>query len=108
MLAAILAVAGVVLLIVWAVTETGGTRDDEAVRILRSRFARGEMDAAQFAAAPQTLGGTAPTPRRRSMLLMGVGFLSAGLILLLLAGSLMGAMIGPEMVRMTHAPTPSA
>jgi hypothetical protein len=107
MLAAILTVAGVVLLIVWAISETGGVGEGEAVQILRSRYARGDIDEGQFAAARATLGGPAPTARRRRLLVLGVSFLLAGLLLGLVASSsLMGGMMGPPMMRMLE-PSPT-
>ena len=53
-------IAGVVLLVVWLVRQSRGRPapaggDDRALTILRERFARGEIDAAQFEQIRRTL-----------------------------------------------------
>ena len=42
----LLFIAGVVLIVAWAVGRFGSGADDEPARSLRASFARGEMDAA--------------------------------------------------------------
>src|SRR5881409_2674802 len=50
MLAAVLFIVGVVALILWAIgTTPGRPADDDAMEILRARYARGEIDDEQFA-----------------------------------------------------------
>ena len=41
-------VAGIVLIIAWIIQAGGRGSEDEPLRELRSRFARGDIDAAQF------------------------------------------------------------
>ena len=66
LLGCILLVVGIVVLIAWAMGRAGHTNpaaqvhaprstDDDAVEVLRVRFARGEMTADEFLAAKQTL-----------------------------------------------------
>ena len=49
MLAGVLFVVGIVLIVVWAIGgAVGRPGEDEAIALLRARFARGEIDAAAF------------------------------------------------------------
>jgi plastocyanin len=112
MAAAILFIVGTVLLIVWAI-DSGRTRggDDEAIQILRARFARGEIDDDQLTTAKETLGRSqrSTTPSRGSLLL-GAGLLIAGLILGLIGWASFGGyggMMGPGMMGMM-GPAPTA
>lgn len=47
--------AGVIVLIVWAVGRSAGSRDDRALDILKERFARGEIDRDEFEARRREL-----------------------------------------------------
>jgi len=80
MLAGLAFMVGVVLVVIWAIQRAGGGPDDDALAALRGRFARGEIDAAQFEEMRRVLG---PTERPR-------GRDSAGLIgLLLIVGAIL-------------------
>ena len=63
MLAGLALMVGVVLIVVWAVQRAGGGPEDDALTALRGRFARGEIDAAQF---EEMRRGTWPIPSRTS------------------------------------------
>jgi putative membrane protein len=56
MVAGALLVLGVILIVIWAVQRGGGMGDDDAMRILRERFARGEIDVAQFEERRRVVG----------------------------------------------------
>lgn len=64
MLAGLALVVGVVLVVVWAIQRAGGGPEDDAMTALRSRFARGDVDAAQFEEMRRVLGST-ERPRGR-------------------------------------------
>ena len=106
MLAALLVVIGLLALIA-SVFGASGNAPDEALTILRARFARGEIDADQFASAKAALGDQ-PSRRQssRTTLILGAAVLVGGLLAAALAwaatggpGSMMGAgmmgMMGP-------------
>lgn len=63
----------VIILVIWVVSvllspsrrnppPTNGPREDSAMRILRERYARGEIDTEQFEQARRTLEGGGPSP----------------------------------------------
>ena len=100
MLAALLIVVGLVAAIAAAFGGTAKDRDD-AIQILRARFARGEIDADAFDKAKATLGAepTGRAPRR--LLIIAIGLLIAGAGIAWLAsagiwgaGGMMGGMMG--------------
>ena len=111
MLAAVLFIVGVVALILWAIgTTPGRPADDDAMEILRARYARGEIDDEQFAKAKGTLGESHPRSPRPRGLLVGAALLVAGLILGLLAWASFdgyGGMLGFGMMGMM-GPGPTA
>jgi plastocyanin len=80
MLAGLAFMVGVVLIVIWAIQRAGGGPDDDALAALRARFARGEIDAAQFEEMRRVLGPP-ERPRRRD----GVGLIG----LLLIAGAIL-------------------
>ena len=77
-------IAGVVLVVVWIVGAAVRGADDEPMRELRSRFARGEIDAAQFEEMRRVLGASA-RPRAGGRL----GLLG----LVLVGGALLGGIL---------------
>lgn len=92
-------IAGVVLVIVWAVGTYGRGSDDEALRELRSRFARGEIDTTQFEEMRRVLGAS-ERPRTAGRLgllglLLIVGALVAGILLSWFGPYGWGSMMGP-------------
>lgn len=94
-----LAFAGVVLVVVWAVHAAGRGVEDEPLRELSIRFARGEIDAAQFEEMRRVLGAP-ERPRTGARLgliglLLIVGALAAGLLLSWLGPGGWGPMMGP-------------
>lgn len=110
MLATLLVVIGMVMLIASALSSSGNARD-EALNILRARFARGEIDADQFANTKAALGDQ-PSRRRpaRARLVVGIavlvgGFLAAALAWAATGGS--GWMMGSGMMGMM-GPAPTA
>ncbi len=111
MLAAILVVAGLVVLVVAVLGGVASTsHDDEAVTILRARFARGEIDANQFAAANEALGPARQRQAGSTALARGVVVLASGLIAGLLAWASFGGfsgMMGVGMMGMM-GPAPTA
>ena len=77
-------VVGVVLIVVWAIQRAGGGAEDDTLAALRVRFARGEIDAAQFDEMRRVLG-SAERPRGRDRvgligLLLIVGALLAWIV----------------------------
>lgn len=101
MLAALLIVVGLVAAIS-AAFGGSATDGDDALRILRARFARGEIDADAFDKAKATLGAE-PTGRRapRRLLIVAIVVLIAGAAIAWLAsggiwgpGGMMGGMMG--------------
>lgn len=105
LLQAVLWVIGIVLLVVWAIgAATGRSDDDEAMALLRGRFARGEIDGATFEQARQTLGATGQRGgRSRTPAIAGLVLVAIALAVGLLAGALapagagwsVGGMMGP-------------
>jgi plastocyanin len=108
MLAGVLFVVGIVLLVVWAIGAAVGRSDeDEAIALLRARFARGEIDPAAFEQARQTLGATRPSGLRSGTpAIVGLVLVAIALVAGLLAGALTpagagwspGGMMGPSMM----------
>jgi len=91
-------ITGVVLVVVWAVQAAGRGSDDEPLRELRSRFARGEIDAEQFEEMRRVLGAS-QRPRNGARLgllglLLIVGALVAGVLLGWLGPNGWGSMMG--------------
>lgn len=80
MLAGLAFMVGVILIVIWAIQRAGGGREDDAMTALRARFARGEIDAAQFEEMRRVLGPT-ERPRGRD----GVGLIG----LLLIVGAIL-------------------
>ena len=110
MLAALLVVIGVVVLIASGFGSSGNARD-EALDILRGRFARGEIDADQFASAKASLGDQ-PSRREpaRATLFVGIAVLVGGLLTAALAWAATGGpgwMMGPGLMGMM-GPAPTA
>lgn len=117
MLAGVLFVVGIAVLVVWAIGAAVGRPDeDEAIALLRARFARGEIDAAAFEQARQTLGATRPRGgRSRTPAIVGLALVAIALVAGLLAGALtpagagwsFGGMMGPWMMG-GHGVAPTA
>ncbi len=108
MLAGVLFVVGIAVLVVWAIgAAVGRPGEDEAIALLRARFARGEIDAAAFEQARQTLGATRPSGgRSRTPAIVGLALVAIARVAGLLAGALTPAgdgwslrgMMGPWMM----------
>jgi len=108
MLAGVLFVVGSAVLAVWTIGAAAGRPvEDEATALLRARFARGEIDAAAFEQARQTLGATRPSGGRgRTPAIVGLALVAIALVAGLLAGALtpagagwsFGGMMGPWMM----------
>src|SRR2546426_4613930 len=109
MLSAVLVLVGVVVLIDSA-RSASGSSSDEAIAILRARFARGEIDTDAFAKAKDALG-PAPARRRGSRgLLVAVVILVVGMLVGVLGWASFGGfggMMGAGMMGMT-GPAPTA
>lgn len=109
MLAVVLVLGGVAILIISAFGAFGPSTDD-AIAILRARFARGEIDADEFAKAKDALG---PAPTRRlgpRSLLLGIVILVLGVLLALFGWASFGGfggMMGAGMMGMM-GPAPTA
>ena len=85
MLGGLAFLVGVVFIVIWAVQRAGGGLDDESLRTLRTRFARGEIDAAAFEEMQRVLGSTERSRARDRVGLLG---------LLLLVGALLAWIVG--------------
>jgi plastocyanin len=119
-LAGLLFMVGVVFVAVWAIRALTVTRsEDDALALLRARFARGEIDAAQFEEARRVLGE--PQPRgagERSIGLIGVVLIVAALVVWFLGAAVGygpgwggpggGWRMGPWMMGGGYGPGPSA
>jgi plastocyanin len=81
---------GVVLVVVWAVQRAGGGPEDDAMTALRARFARGEIDAAQFEEMRRILG-SAERPRSRDQ----VGLIGLLLIVGAFVAWILGSTLAP-------------
>ncbi len=87
--AVLLLVAGLVLIGAWAVASSNRPVEDEALALLRARFARGELDSEAFEAAHKVLGATAPQGgRRQTLAVVGVALVTGAVVTALLAGAL--------------------
>lgn len=91
MLAGLGFVVGVVLVVVWAVRRADGGSDDDALAALRARFARSEIDAAQFEEMRRVLGAT-ERPRERDR----VGLIGLLLIVGALVAWVLASVLGPS------------
>src|SRR3990170_2558018 len=89
MLAGLAFVVGIVMIVAWAIQRAGGAPEDDAVATLRARFARGEIDAAQFEEMRRVLGSTV-RPRDRDR----VGLIGLLLILGALVAWILGGLAG--------------
>ena len=117
MLAGLSVVVGVVLVVVWAVGRAGGGPEDDAMTTLRSRFARGEIDAAAFEEMRRVLGST-ERPRGRDRIgLIGLLLIVGALVAWIVASAIgpagwnrdWGGMMGPGgMMGIGTAPTAPA
>lgn len=100
---------GVVLVVIWA-TQAGGARgEDDAHAALRSRFARGEIDADQFEAMRRTLGAEGGRRAGTNLGLIGLILIVAAIVLGIVfagmgsgwswmgSGGMMGPGMGPMM-----------
>lgn len=85
MLAGLGFIVGVVLVVVWAVGRAGGGSDDEALAVLRARFARGEIDAAQFEETRRVLGSTSRPRERDRIGLRGLLLIVGALVVWIVA-----------------------
>ncbi|MEO6059463.1 MAG: plastocyanin/azurin family copper-binding protein [Candidatus Limnocylindria bacterium] len=107
-------VVGVVLIALWAVRLLGGGAEDDALRQLRARFARGEIEAPQFEEMRRALEATdGPRTGRSALGIVGL-VLVVGAILLGTAagwggttGPGWGGMMGPGGM-MGWGPAPTA
>ncbi len=91
MLAGLAFMMGVVLIVVWAIGRVGGGPEDEALRALHSRFARGEIDAGQFDEMRRVLRSSEAPPGRDRVGLIGHLLFVGAIIAWIVA-----AAIGPE------------
>lgn len=103
MLAGLAFMIGVILIVVWAVQRAGDGAEDEALRVLRGRLARGEIDSAQFEEMRRVLGADEAPRGRDRVGLIGLLLIGAA-VLAWIAGSAggpvgwsgnRGGMIGP-------------
>jgi len=88
MLGGLAFLVGFVFIVIWAVQRAGGGPDDESLRTLRTRFARGEIDAAAFEEMRRVLGSAEHSRARDRVGLIG---------LLLLVGALLAWIVGPSL-----------
>src|SRR3989337_2641470 len=90
LLAGIALIVGIILIVVWAVQLGGRRTDDQALGALRVRFARGEIEAAQFEEMRRLLEPTdAPRSSNRP------GLIGLLLIVAALAMGVIGSLLGP-------------
>jgi len=103
MLAGLAFMVGVVLVIVWLAQRAGGGTDDAALTALRARFARGEIDAAQFEEMRRVLGSTERPGGRDRVGLIGLVLILGAVVVWIVASAIgpagwnwsWGGMIGP-------------
>jgi plastocyanin len=111
MLSAVLLLVGVVVLIVSALSASGSS-SDEAMAILRARFAGGEIDTDAFAKAKDALGPAPARLRGSRGLLVGVVILVVGMLVGILGWASFGGFAGMRgagmMGMMGPAPTAPA
>jgi len=86
MLAGLSFVVGVVL-VVWAIQRAGGGPEDDAMTALRARFARGEIDAAQFEEMRRVLGSIERPRGRDQVGLLGLVLIVGALVAWIVAGA---------------------
>lgn len=86
--------AGVVLVVVWAVQAGGGRREDDALAALRTRYARGEIDGDQLEAMRRTLGAEDGRRAGANLGLIGLILIVAAIVLGI-ASAWMGPGWGP-------------
>ena len=80
-------IAGMILVVVWAVGVAGRGAEDEPLRELRSRFARGDIDATQFEEIRRVLGAS-EQPRTGARLgLLGLLLIVGALVAWIVAGA---------------------
>jgi plastocyanin len=87
MLAGLAFMVGVVVIVVWAVGRAGGGQEDDALTALRARFARGEIDAAQFEEMRRVLGSTERSRGRDRVGLIGLLLILGALLAWILASA---------------------
>jgi plastocyanin len=87
MLAGLALVVGVVLIVVWVIQRAGGGPEDDAMTALRARFARGEVDAAQFEEMRQVLGSTERPRGRDQVGLLGLVLIVGALVAWIVTGA---------------------
>ena len=90
MVAGVLLVLGVILVVIWAIQRGGGWSGDDAMRILRERFARGEIDVAQFEERRRVVGSGGPGATSNR-----IGWIGLLLIVLAVVVWIVGAVVGP-------------
>jgi len=100
---------GVVLVVIWAAQGGGRGSEDDALAALRTRFARGEIDADQFEAMRRTLGAEDGRRARTNLGLIGLILIVAAITLGMVfawtgpgwgwmgPGGMMGPGMGPMM-----------
>lgn len=104
---------GVVLVVVWAVNASGPRSEDDALDQLRARFARGEIDAGQYAEMRRMLGEEGGRRAGANPGLIGLVLIVAAIVLGTLVGSAMpggwgGMMGGGGMMGIGAGPTAPA
>jgi plastocyanin len=87
MLAGLSFVVGVVLVVIWVIQRAGGGPEDDAMTALRARFARGEVDAAQFEEMRRVLGSTERPRGRDQVGLLGLVLIVGALVAWIVAGA---------------------
>lgn len=87
MLAGPALIVGVVLIVVWAIQRAGGGPEDEARTTLRARFARGEIDAAQFEEMRRVLGSSERPGGRDRVGLIGLLLIVGALVAWIVASA---------------------
>lgn len=83
-------VVGISLVVAWAALRAGGGRDDDALAVLRARFARGEIDGARFEEMRRVLGPGEPPGGRDRVGLIGLLLIGAAVL-----AWIFGSTVGP-------------
>ena len=86
MLAGLGLVVVMVLVVVWAIRRAGGEPKDDALSALHTRFARGEIDAAQFEEMRRVLGSTEQPQARDRVGLIGLLLIVGALVAWIIVG----------------------